>query len=139
MNMPIPAREGASRLRTKIFDYSKHEVSNFLIANALYWADKYHIDGGCGSTPSPSMPYLDYGKEGRGSGFPTNTAGMKIWRASWDFPPSKQRYETPVSPSSWFSPENPTAWPKITDAPEDGGLGFTFKMEYGLDAISWNI
>lgn len=66
---------------TLIYNYGRPGVSNFLIANALFWADKYHADG-IRMDAVASMLYLDYGKKTRGNGFPIFTAVMKTWKLS---------------------------------------------------------
>ncbi len=99
---------------TKVFDYAKNEVSNFLIANALYWLDEYHIDG-LRVDAVASMLYLDYGRQD-GQWVPNKYLNSVI----------RGRKDGAI-----IIAEESTAWPNVTKSPEEDGLGFTFKWNMG--------
>ena len=113
---------------TKIFNYERPEVSNFLIANALFWVEQYHVDG-LRMDAVASMLYLNYARP-EGAWVPNRYGGKENLGAI-----EMIRHLNSVmdsrNPGVMMIAEDSTDWPKVTGRPEDGGLGFTYKWNMG--------
>ena len=121
---------------TLIFNYGRHEVRNFLVANALYWLDEFHVDG-LRVDAVASMLYLDYSRKA-GEWVPNRLGGREDLDAV-AFLRGLNQAVSEECPGCFTVAEESTAWPDVTKPPREGGLGFTFKWNMGWmhDTLSY--
>jgi len=121
---------------TQIFNYSRHEVRNFLASNALFWLDKYHIDG-IRVDAVASMLYLDYSRE-EGDWLPNEFGGRENLSAITFLKEFNEQVHLQF-PGTLTVAEESTAWPGVSRPTYLGGLGFSLKWNMGWmnDTVSY--
>jgi len=125
---PDPRRGEHPDWGTYVFDFGRNEVRNFLVANALYWFDQFHVDG-LRVDAVASMLYLDYSRD-EGAWSPNEFGGREHLEAL-DFVKETNAVVAEEFPDVLMIAEESTAWPGVTAPVVDGGLGFSHKWNLG--------
>jgi 1,4-alpha-glucan branching enzyme len=121
---------------TLIFNFGRHEVRNFLTANALFWLEKFHVDG-LRVDAVASMLYRNYSRK-EGEWIPNKYGGVENLEAM-EFLQSMNYLVHDKFPGAFTVAEESTAWPMVSRPTYLGGLGFTFKWNMGWmhDSLSY--
>jgi len=114
---------------TAIYNFGRREVSSFLVNNALFWAERYHVDA-LRVDAVASMLYLDYSRK-EGEWLPNQHGGRENLEAV-DFLQQMNKAFYGTHPGSMTMAEESTSWPKVSHPVHEGGLGFGFKWNMGF-------
>ncbi len=123
-----PRQGNLPAMGTLLYNYGRHEVANYLIANAMFWVEKYHADG-IRMNGVDCMLYLDYGK-GDGEWVPNMYGGNENLEAI-EFIKHLNSMMKKRNPGVLMIAEEPAAWPLVTGSLKDDGLGFDYKWNEG--------
>jgi 1,4-alpha-glucan branching enzyme len=114
---------------TAIYNFGRREVCSFLVNNALFWAERYHVDG-LRVDAVASMLYRDYSRKS-GEWIPNTQGGRENWEAV-EFMRTMNRSVYGAHPGIFTVAEESTSWPGVSKPVHEGGLGFGFKWNMGF-------